>query len=208
MTSISIKFKHTLTNNNFQNIISGISYSTISGFLEEGNFKVVDLLFGIEKTSLTVADQLFAHKLMAFLYELRNTSHNSRKKQIEKVDNDSDYKIDLGDKLLFILDKCEDYEKATFIGKLFQCFIAEKIGYDEFIRGARSINLVCIDDLKRFIEERWMKMDLEDGADLLGAGLMDAVYSLDIDTGMNVLKLETSYIGKKIQDLLAECTGA
>lgn len=66
-------------------------------------------------------------------------------------------------------------------------------------------------DLKRFFNEKWEELGMEEGGDLLGAGLMDAIYSPGTPMhgpSNSTLKLEVSYIGKKIQELLGEDTAA
>lgn len=111
--------------------------------------------------------------------------------------------------LLYIIDKCDNHEKAKYIGKLFQCFIDENIEYDDFLRASRSVELTYLGDLKRFINEKWINMTIEEGGGLIGPGLMDAIYSAEASTyGRNScsLQLKVSYIGKLMQELLPDCT--
>lgn len=210
MTNISETLTETIKDEKFQDVIVDLSETTIDSLLKDGVLKdipIIGILFGIAKTTLTVQDKLFTKKLMVFLLQLKKTSNESRKKQIEKIENDNEYKTKVGEKLLYIIDKCEDHEKAKYIGKLFQCFIEEKIEYDNFLRASRSIELTYLGDLKRFIKDKWKDMAMEEGGDLLGAGLMDAIYSSGESMHGNsssYLKLKVSYIGILIQDLLAE----
>jgi hypothetical protein len=208
--NISETLTETIKDDKFQDVIIDLSETTLDSLLKDGTLKdipLIGVIFGIAKTTLTVQDKLFTKKLMVFLLQLKKTSNESRKKQIEKIENDSEYKTKVGEKLLYIIDKCEDHEKAKYIGKLFQCFIEEKIVYDDFLRASRSIELTYLGDLKRFIKEKWQKMGMEEGGDLLGAGLMDAFYSSGQSmhgSGNSSLELNISYIGKIIQELLAE----
>jgi hypothetical protein len=210
MTNISETLTETIKDDKFQDVIIDLSETTLDTLLKDGALKdipIIGVLFGIAKTTLTVQDKLFTKKLMVFLLQLKKTSNESRKKQIEKIEKDPEYKTKVGEKLLYIIDKCEDHEKAKYIGKLFQCFIEEKIEYENFLRASRSIELTYLGDLKRFINEKWKNMGMEEGGDLLGAGLMDAIYSSGEamhGASNSSLKLEVSYIGKMIQELLAE----
>jgi hypothetical protein len=210
MTNISETLTETIKDDKFQDVIVDLSETTLDSLLKDGTLKdlpIIGALFGIAKTTLTVQDKLFTKKLMVFLLQLQKTSNESRKKQIEKIEKDSEYKTKVGEKLLYIIDKCEDYEKAKYIGKLFQCFIEEKIEYDDFLRASRSIELTYLGDLKRFIKEKWEKMGMEEGGDLLGAGLMDAIFFPGVPmhgASNSSLELKVSYIGKKIQELLGE----
>ncbi|RBN49371.1 hypothetical protein [Flavobacterium psychrolimnae] len=209
MTNISETLTETIKDDKFQDVIVDLSETTLDTLLKDGALKDIPIIgvVGIAKTTLTVQDKLFTKKLMVFLLQLKKTSNESRKKQIEKIEKDPEYKTKVGEKLLYIIDKCEDHEKAKYIGKLFQCFIEEKIEYENFLRASRSIELTYLGDLKRFINEKWKNMGMEEGGDLLGAGLMDAIYSSGEamhGASNSSLKLEVSYIGKMIQELLAE----
>lgn len=210
MTNISETLTETIKDDKFQDVIVDLSEITIDSLLKDGTLKdipIIGVLFGITKTTLTVQDKLFTKKLMVFLFQLKKTSNENRKKQIEKIEKDSEYQTKVGEKLLYIIDKCEDHEKAKYIGKLFQCFIEEKIEYDDFLRASRSIELTYLGDLKRFIKEKWQNMGMDEGGDLLGAGLMDAIYSPGVPmhgASNSSLKLKVSSIGKMIQKLLAE----
>lgn len=210
MTNISQTLAETIKDDKFQDVIVDLSETTLDSLLKDGALKdipIIGVLFGITKTTLTVQDKLFTKKIMVFLLQLKKTSNESRRKQIEKMEKDPEYKIKVGEKLLYIIDKCEDHEKAVYIGKLFQCFIEEEIEYDDFLRASRSIELTYLGDLKRFIKEKWQNMGVEEGGDLLGAGLMDAIYSPGVQmhgASNSSLKLGVSSIGKMIQKLLAE----
>ena len=210
MTNISETLTETIKDDKFQDVLVDISETTLDSLLKDGalkDFPIIGVFFGLAKTTLTIQDKLFTKKLIVFLLQLKKTSNESRKKQIEKIENDPEYKTKVGEKLLYIIDKCEDHEKAKYIGKLFQCYIEEKIEYEDFLRASRSIELIYLGDLKRFIKEKWKNMGMEEGGDLLGAGLMDAFYSPGEQmhgNGNSSLTLKVSHIGGIIQKLLDE----
>jgi hypothetical protein len=200
-----------ITDSNFQDVISNLGETTLDNLLDSGILKdipVLGTIVGLTRSTMTIQDKLFTKKLISFLFELKATSSEDRKKQIQKIENDTNYKTKVGERLLYIIDKCEDSEKATYIGKLFQSFIEEKIDYDDFLRASRCIEQTHLEDLKRFIKEKWNKLSMEEAGDLVGAGLMVAIYSEpkivwdSIEDG--TLSVQTSYIGKKIQELLFE----
>lgn len=140
--------------------------------------------------------------------KLKNTDANSRKKQIDKIDTDPKYKTKVGEKLLYIIEKCEDAEKATYVGKLFQCYIDEKMDYEDFLRASKCIELTFLHDLKRFIQDKWNNLDMEEAGDLVGSGLMVAIYTPGEQAwdsvGSGSLNVKVSTIGKLIQDLLED----
>lgn len=211
MSNLPDKLTETIKDDNFQDVIKEFGETAIDAVLDEGTLKEIPILgsiLGIVKATISIQDKLFTKKLLTFLLQLKNTNAESRKEQIEKIDNDQKYKIKVGEKLLHIIDKCEDSEKAIYIGKLFQCFIEEKLDYEDFLRGSKCIELTFLYDLKNFIAKKWDNMEMEEAGDLVGSGLMIAIYTPGEQTWDNIgngtLKVKVSPIGKLIQDLLDE----
>jgi hypothetical protein len=209
MNTLSDALTETIKDDNFQDVMVDLGETAVDAILNEGVLKEIPILgsvFGLAKTTMSIQDKLFTKKILTFLIQLRNTEVESRKKQIEKIDTNPKYKTKVGEKLLYIIDKCEDTEKATYIGKLFQCYIEEKLDYEDFLRASKCIELTFLYDLKRFIREKWNNMEMEEAGDLVGSGLMTAIYTPGEQSWSNVgsgtLKVKVSSIGRKIQQLL------
>ncbi|MEK7818448.1 MAG: hypothetical protein AAB255_01495 [Bacteroidota bacterium] len=209
MNNLPDTLTETIKDDNFQDVITDLGETAIDAILDEGVVRNIPLLgsfFGLAKATMSIQDKLFTKKILHFLVELKNTDPDSRKEQIEKIDTDPKYKTKVGEKLLYIIDKCEDSEKATYTGKLFQCYIDEKLDYKNFLRASKCIELTFLYDLKRFIKDKWDNMDMEEAGDLVGSGLMVAIYTPGGQTwdslGGGTLKVKASPIGKLIQQLL------
>jgi hypothetical protein len=209
MSNLPEKLTETIKNDNFQDVIMDLGETAIDTIFDDGVLKEVPILgsvLGLARATMTIQDKLFTKKLLTFLLQLQSTDTKSRKEQVDKIDNDPNYKTKVGEKLLHIIDKCEDSEKAAYIGKLFQCYIEEKLDYEDFLRASKCIELTFLYDLKRFIKEKWNNMEMEEAGDLVGSGLMTAIYTPGEQTWDNVgsgpLKVKASGIGKLIQDLL------
>lgn len=212
MNKLPDTLTETIKDNNFQEVITNFGEIAIDSVLDEGVLKEIPLLgcfFGLAKATMSIQDKLFTKKILTFLLQLKNTDTDSRRKQVEKIDNDPEYKTKVGEKLLYIIDKCEDNEKAIYLGQLFQCYIEEQINYEDFLRASKCIELTFLQDLKRFIKEKWNNIDTDKAGELVGSGLMQIVYSppnMGFDGGYSTgsLKAKVSIIGKIIQDLLEE----
>ncbi len=209
MNNLPDKLTETIKDANFQDVIMDLGETAIDTIFDDGVLKEIPILgsvLGLARATMTIQDKLFTKKLLTFLLQLQNTDTKSRKEQINKIDNDPNYKTKVGEKILHIIDKCEDSEKAAYIGKLFQCYIEEKLHYEDFLRASKCIELTFLYDLKRFIKEKWNNMEMEEAGDLVGSGLMTAIYTPGEQTWGNVgsgtLKVKASGIGKLIQDLL------
>ncbi len=94
-----------------------------------------------------VSESFFTEKILKFLYELNSIPFVERKAFIEKLE--SDEKVNnAGKKLIVILNRLDDIDKAEIIGKLFKHTILESIEFSAFQRLTHIINNAYIDDLK------------------------------------------------------------
>jgi hypothetical protein len=92
------------------------------------------------------------------------------------------FRIKVGEKLLYIIDACEDYEISELVGQLFKSFIDDKITYDEFLKCASVLKTLNKHDFAWFVKERnRFDFDLDNVGDLIGSGLFELHYEqLDV----------------------------
>lgn len=129
---------------------------SLDRLLEDGVLKdvpIIGTISGIAKTALNIQDRLFQKKLIYFLTGLSNTDPKKRNRLITKIEKDEEHEIKVGEKLLYIIDKCDDHKSAQYISKLFRAFLNEEFNYSEFLRGATIIQNIFIEDLKFFLEK-------------------------------------------------------
>ncbi|MGV3589433.1 MAG: hypothetical protein ACO1OF_20670 [Adhaeribacter sp.] len=146
----------TLRSNEFQDLVVDLSETTIDTFLEDGIIKDIPILGALFKSKnliSTIQDRLFVKKLFKFLKQLENTTSEQRIIQINKIEQDEKYRISVGEKLMYLIDKCEDSEKAEILGILFKNFILSNINYDDLLRCTNSINSLSTIDLREFIKK-------------------------------------------------------
>jgi hypothetical protein len=199
----------TIKDENFQDVIAGLGETGIDYLFDEGIIKEVPFvgsIFGLTKVTTSIQDKLFTKKIFKFLFQLGKTDATNRRKQIEKIDNDPNYKTKVGEKILYIIDKCDDSEKAIYIGQLFRLYIQEVIQYEDFLRASKCIEMTYLSDLKRFIKERRDFIRMDEASDMIGTGLMTPYYiSGDKsygDTESGTLMLTVSPVGRIIQQFL------
>lgn len=153
---ISNSFGQTLKGSNLQNVSIGIAESLSDCMLEDGLLKdipVIGTIVGLGKTSIKITDLLFLKKVISFLSELEDVSVNDRKEMIDKIDSSEKFRIKVGEKLLYIIDKCDDHENAQYVSKLFAGYLEKEIDYPDFLRGAKVIERIYIRDLVDFIND-------------------------------------------------------
>lgn len=103
-------------------------------------FKFVNLCKNIQ-------DAFFTKKLLKFLIELKDISQDKRESFINNLEAQDKTKK-AGEKLLITLDRLNDDDKATFVGRLFNQTISGNLEYDEFKRLTHIIHNAYIDDLQ------------------------------------------------------------
>ena len=177
--SLSESFEETLKDGELQKITAEIIEAAGDTFIESDfikNIPVLGIFTGLAKGFLNIRDKLFLKKLLTFLKELQSIPAHQRRKQVEKIENSSDYGIKVGEKLMYIIDRNEDHLKAHVVGKIFGYYLREVISYRDFLKCTGAIDLLLVDDLNGFIRLIGNKFSLDDYSIYLTAGLMKLTF--------------------------------
>ena len=162
LNTLSNSLEHTLKDSDLHNVTISLAEVFADSLMEDGTAKdipIIGTVIGIGKTAIGIKESLFLKKIIYFISELKNISSEKRHAMIEKIDNSGKFRTKVGEKLLYLIDKCDDHEKTQIIARLFSAFLLENISYDEFLRASHIVDQVMIDDLKWFIESGWEKED-------------------------------------------------
>lgn len=138
---------------------------------------IVNTLVSLIKTAYSINTYLFLKKIISFLNGISSISTERRNTMISKIDKSSKYKTKVGEKLLFILDKSDDTEKASLIAKAFFSFLKNTIDYSDFIKIAHIINNIFIEDFYHFIKINPKRLTEEDAQLYISFGLCLIVFS-------------------------------
>lgn len=152
---LSSSFKNTLEDTDLQNVTSDLAETFTDTILNDGVLKEIPILgtiIGLTKASVSLHERLLIKKLIYFLSELKDIEVGKRQKLINTIDNSEKHKINVGEKLLYIIDKCDDHIIAKYTASLFSVFLTEKISYEEFLRGSTIIQKMFLYDLEQFIK--------------------------------------------------------
>jgi hypothetical protein len=177
--NIQESFDKTLRNTNFQDTTIDISEITIDSLLKDGILKdipIVGTLIHLAKLGTNVRDLLFLKKIISFMNGLKDVSPAERSKMINKIDDSQEYRVKVGEKLLYIIDSCNDYENSENVSMLFKAYLKGKISYDEFISGSNIIERIGSYDLKWFLKNTRESMSVEEVGSLISSGLFDLHY--------------------------------
>jgi len=94
-----------------------------------------------------ITESFFTRKLLRFLFEIKNIPLEEREKFIAKLESKNETRK-AGEKLLIVLNRIDDTEKAAIIGRIFKKTILGKIDFNDFNRLSNIIDNTYIEDLK------------------------------------------------------------
>jgi hypothetical protein len=209
----------TLKNSNLHNVTINLSEVVVDNLLKDGIVKdipIIGTIVGTGKIALGIKEKLFLKKILYFISELKEIPAHKRQQIIDKIDSSKKYRINVGEKLLYIIEKCDDHEVSQIIARLFAAFIKELLSYDEFLRAISVVEKIPPIDLLKFVGDDWIHIYLDEAGDYLNSGLVvvdplelsvedqwDHHNSYDkyIVNGGN-LTVSISGIGKKIREIL------
>lgn len=99
-----------------------------------------------------IRERIFLKKVANFLAGTSNVSESERAKFQEDIQIDADFSRKVGEGLVLLLDRQEDFEKSFILGKVFSRYMRGHIQYEQFLIMAKSIELAYIGDLNRLAE--------------------------------------------------------
>lgn len=149
-TNIENDFFNSVTSEKIAEITADITEAGFDQFLTDGLLKDIPILgtalkgFGLAKK---IAEMVFFKKTLKFLYELKDVPIKERIDFMEKLGQDEKKSKKAGEKILVILNRLDDADKASIIGKLFRAFIDQHLSHSEFLRLSYIIDRVFLDDV-------------------------------------------------------------
>lgn len=201
----------TLKDSDLRNVTAGLSEVLIDSLIEDGFAKdipIIGTIVGVGKVALGIRERLFLKKIIYFISELKEIPTSKRHKMIDKIDSSQKYRIKVGEKLLYIIEKCEDHEKSKIVAYLFSAFIEGILTYDEFLRSASVVEKIIPEDLIKFVNDDFESNALIDAGEYLNTGLVELELFFEDEGDQKLPKsrgelyVKISEIGSKIKDVL------
>lgn len=162
INSLSNSLEETLKDSDLQSVTTELAEAFTDTLLSEGvlrDIPVIGTIVGLTKASLNLNDRLLIKKLIYFLSELQDIGIEKRQKLISSIEQSDKHKIRVGEKLLYIIDKCEDHITSKYVAILFSAFLNEEISYQDFLRGSTIIQKLLIQDLEQFLETETKELE-------------------------------------------------
>lgn len=146
--------EESIKSTDLSDLASSLSEVGLDSLMKDGPLKdipVIGTIMSIWNLGSTVQDHLFADKLISFLVAISEVDINERKKMIEEIEVNDDYKIKVGKKLLYIINRSEDHEVSSIVGKLYAARCKNILDYDEFLKASSIVTNVHSASLKDFL---------------------------------------------------------
>jgi len=162
LNTLSDSLENTLRDSDLHNVTISLAEVLADSLVEDGVAKdipIIGTVIGLGKTAIGIKESLFLKKVIYFISEFRNISATKRNEMIERIDKSGKFRTKVGEKLLYIIDRCDDHEKSQIIARLFSAFLLEAISYEEFLRASHIVDHLINDDLKWFIQSEWKNED-------------------------------------------------
>lgn len=158
-------------------LCSSLSESAIDSIMEEGILRDIPLLgsaVGVARASKAVRDALFIRKIQAFLESFDDVSNEDKERMRNRI-NEEEQRDRLGEKLVFVLERADELEKARLIAKCFILYCEQNLEVEELFRVWSALDKVLIDDLQYLLDfEREQTCEHGFEWDFLSAGLLQS----------------------------------
>lgn len=118
-SDVTTVFEDTILNSDLSSVMANISESIIDSMTD---LPIVSLI----RTTGDIRDYLFLKKILSFLNGIKDIKSSTRKRMIAKIEKSEDYRHKVGEKLLYIIDRCDDNEKVSYIATVFCAFLKRK----------------------------------------------------------------------------------
>lgn len=177
--SIQSAFDATLRDTNLESITESIAELSIDSLLKEEVLKevpIVSTMVSMVKLGANIQDRLFLKKIVSFMAGLNEIPPDERRKMIDDIDASGKHRIKVGEKLLYIIDACNDHESSELVARLFKVFVEGGITYDEFLQSSNILDKITGQDFRWFLNNARNYMSAEDAGSLISSGLFDLYY--------------------------------
>jgi hypothetical protein len=157
-------------------VFKSLSEVIFDAALDDGILKevpTVGTLFSFVRLPWSIRDRIFLKKLSRFVYQLATVPEEQLRKFRDKINADPKFRDRVGEKVLLVIERADDMEKAPLLGRALAAFIEGKVTEEEFMRMTAGIDRALMDDINRLteLEQTNSKNSCPWAAGLMSAGL-------------------------------------
>ena len=172
---IQASFDSSLTSSLLLDASVDITEASIDQLLDNEIIKqvpIVKTIAGFVQMGINIQDRLFLKKILSFLQNIEGIPEKERKKIVNDIDDSGKHRVKVGEKLLYILDSCDDHIHAENVAKLFSAMLQGKISYPEYTDAAQIIARISQSELDLFLASHNGYFFNDDAISLVHTGLV------------------------------------
>lgn len=174
--SLSSSMQETIEYGNLE-FLGDIGELVIDSVLNEGLLKdipVLGSLVGVGKCIKNAYDYIFAKKLIAFLFPIKDVPMEVRSDAIKRWEKDEFFRGNVGETLIGMIERCDNTVKAVWLSKLFYELVLRRNYSRLFMRAEKALSSLSVMDLQAFLSfpsESFDSISVEECEPFVGSGL-------------------------------------
>jgi hypothetical protein len=133
-----------------ESLDSVVDVLTDNDFIKE--IPIVKYIFSGYKIYTGIREKAEIKKILIFLFQLKSITDHERKTLIEKIDDNPDFKKKTFERVVLIIERLDEVEKAKITGKLFLNYILKQMDQDTFFRLCFAVEKTFLTSLKALHE--------------------------------------------------------
>ena len=140
----------TIANSDLTNVTANLTEVALDQILKQGllrDIPIVGSIVGVGRAVVSISNHLFLKKVFRFLAKLNDVSPEERAEFVEKLETDAGQRQKVGEKLILLLDRFDDLQKADLLGKIFKAYIKGTIDYIKFQKLSTALENMGIHNL-------------------------------------------------------------
>jgi hypothetical protein len=175
---------------NLTDLTADLAEVGLDQLIEQGvlrDIPILGTLVGAYRTVGIVRDLLFAKKVIRFLTQLGATSTDERKQFVEAIE-DARQRQRIGETLLLLLDRLDEIDKPTLLGKFFSAYVRGQVDLERFLDLSAALDRVPLSSLPE-LSRFYVSTDSRSGlrgrhlGQFVSAGLIDIEFVRTGPTG-------------------------
>lgn len=174
--NLALSMEQTIEYGNLE-FVGDIGEVMLDAALNDGVLKdipIMGAIVGVGKCIKNIYDVLFAKKLIAFLIPIKDTNPKDRAEAIKKWEEDENFRGNVGETLLGMIQRCDDSIKAGWLSKLFYELVLKRDYSRLFMRAEKTLSSLSVMDMQSFLnlsKDDYLRIKEYDCEPYLGSGL-------------------------------------
>lgn len=141
-TGLSRALIRSITIENIADLAADVAETILDSGISDDvlkNIPVFGILFKLYKAGSSIREMLFVKKVARFLEPAGQVVDLDRQRFVQEMEANPEQEQKVGEKVLLLLDRLDDFDKATMIGKLFAAYVEKKIEFWWFQERASAV---------------------------------------------------------------------